>query len=91
MPRKTKNQPADCWTVYMIQSESGKLYTGITTDLARRFGEHARGPLGARFFRTSAQSRVVYKEACATRGEAARREAAIKRLTRRQKLGLIEG
>lgn len=79
------------WTVYIIESESGKLYTGITTDLTRRFGEHARGRPGARFFRISPPSHVVYTETCATRKEAARREAAIKRLSRRHKLQLIGG
>ena len=88
MSPKKRNKTSP-WTVYIIESQSGKLYTGITTDLERRFGEHRSGRQGARFFRTSGPSKIVHTETCATRGEASRREAAIKRLTRRQKLELI--
>lgn len=81
----------DVWTVYIIQAESGKLYTGITKDLTRRFEEHRSGRKGrgARFFGTSLPEKVVYQEICANRSEASKRESAIKRLTREQKLALV--
>jgi putative endonuclease len=78
------------WTVYIVESECGTLYTGITTSLERRLGEHGgRGGRGARYFRFNAPRRLVYSEPAADRGCALRREAAIKRLDRHAKLALI--
>ncbi len=77
------------WTVYILESEAGTLYTGITRDLERRLKEHAGGKKGARFFNTSPPARLVYQESAASHSAALRREAAIKRLTRRRKLELI--
>ena len=76
------------WMVYIIESEQGLLYTGITTEPERRFREHASGK-GARWFRGRAPQRFVYLEACADRAAASRREAAIKRLPRAAKLALV--
>lgn len=78
------------WTVYIIESERGTLYTGITTEPARRFREHASGR-GARWFRGTAPRRFLYLEACPDRSAAQRREAAIKRLSRADKLALVAG
>jgi putative endonuclease len=75
------------WTVYIIESEQGLLYTGITTEPERRFREHASGK-GARWFRGRVPRRFVYLEPCADRASALRREAAIKRLPRAAKLAL---
>lgn len=77
------------WTVYIVQTESGKLYTGITLDLERRLEEHRRGPRGAKFFRTSGPKRVVFEERHPERPQALRREHEIKAMTRSQKLALI--
>lgn len=77
------------WTVYIVESAAGALYTGITTSLERRLGEHGGGGRGARFFRFGAPKRVVYTESVADRSLALRREAAIKRLDRAAKLALI--
>lgn len=86
------------WTVYILRTASGRLYTGITTDLARRFAEHrvARGPRGgkprgARSLRGDAPRSIAYAEPQPDRGRATRREAAIKRLSRAAKLALIDG
>ncbi len=78
------------WEVYMVLSASGKLYTGISTDVERRFAEHAGGKKGARFFRISEPLEIVYREQCENRSVASQREYQIKQLTRQQKLGLIE-
>lgn len=80
---------AAAWCVYMLRCVDGSLYTGITTDLARRVAEHngAGGP-GARYTRGRRPVQLVYAEAAANRAEAARREAAIKRLDRAGKLAL---
>ncbi len=85
-----------CWWVYMIRSQSGKLYTGISTDPERRFQEHAGaaenggGRRGARFFRGDPPEEIVYREIAADRSSASKREAAIKKLNREQKLNLID-
>ncbi len=79
------------WWVYMVQTQGGRLYTGITTDPERRFKEHcAGGKLGARFFRSDPAWAMVYREPQKNRSTASQREAAIKKLTRSQKLALIE-
>lgn len=77
------------WTLYIIVARNGHLYTGITTDLARRLQQHQTKQGGARFFHTSAAEKVVYQESHPDRSSASRREAAIKKLTRQQKLALI--
>lgn len=77
------------WEVYIIRTASGKLYTGITTDLDRRLSEHASGRGGAKFFRTASPQAVVYRESQPNRSAASRREHEIKRLSRADKLALI--
>ena len=73
----------------MLRCADGSLYTGITTDVDRRVAEHnGDGVLGARYTRSRRPVEPVYVEAAASRAEAARREAAIKRLDRARKLAL---
>ena len=76
----------DKWTVYMIEASDGSYYTGITTDLDRRFGEHLEGRSGARYFRGRKPVGVVYSEAGHCRSSALKREAAIKKLAKADKL-----
>lgn len=78
------------WYVYIIRADDGSLYTGVTTDVARRFEEHASGKRGARYFLGRRPERVVYVEAAIDRAGACRREAAIKKLSRPRKLALID-
>lgn len=79
------------WWLYMITTVSGKLYTGITTDVDRRFSEHVGDKVkGAKFFRGDAAKAVVYREACDNRSQASKREAAIKKMRRIDKLRLIQ-
>ena len=80
------------WLVYMIETRSGKLYTGITTDLDRRFRQHL-GEIkgGARFFHSDPVAKVVFREHSDSRSAATRREMNIKKLTRSQKLLLVAG
>lgn len=78
------------WYVYMIEASGGSLYTGITTNVERRFAEHSSGK-GAKFFNISRKPlEVVYTEKAADRSSAQTREAEIKRLTRSEKLLLIK-
>lgn len=78
------------WEVYIIQSTNGKFYTGITTDLDRRFNDHQKSPRGARFFRISAPEKIVFRESHPNRSEASKRECEIKKMDREKKRLLIE-
>ncbi len=73
------------WSVYIIESDDNSYYTGITTDVERRFAEHCEGPLGAKFFNGRTPLKIVYQEDGHTRSTASKREAEIKKLTRLQK------
>lgn len=77
------------WEVYIIQAKSGKLYTGITTDLDRRFADHQSGRKGARFFRFSDAEKIVYRESHPNRSKATQREIEIKKMSREEKLKLF--
>jgi putative endonuclease len=77
------------WYVYIIRASDESLYTGITTDVQRRFDEHCGTEKGARYFRGRQPLEIVYRENHPDRSSALRREADIKRLPRNQKLKLI--
>ncbi len=77
------------WFVYIIEASDGSLYTGVTTDVERRFVEHCGQGKGARYFRGRKPLKVVYTEDHPDRSSALRREAVIKKLTRVLKLELI--
>ena len=77
------------WFVYIIEAENGHLYTGITTDLERRFSEHKSKQGGARFFHTSSAKKMVFHEQHSDRSSASKREAMIKKLSRKAKIELI--
>ena len=83
------SKPSDEWVVYIIKTKSGKLYTGITKDLERRFGEHHKDRKGARFFHFSGPEAIVFRESHSSRSQATKREIAIKKMTRAEKLALI--
>jgi putative endonuclease len=76
------------WQVYMILCSDDSLYTGITTDVARRLEQHA-ALRGARYFRARRPRAIVYLESGHSRSSASRREALIKRLKRPAKEDLI--
>jgi putative endonuclease len=77
------------WYVYIVRASDESLYTGITTDLNRRLAEHQSGKAGAKYFRGRSACEMVYVEPNHTRSSASKREAAIKKLARQQKLELI--
>lgn len=76
------------WFVYLVRAANGALYCGISDDPQRRFAQHQAGK-GARFFHTSPAQTLAYVEACAGKGDALRRERAIKALSKRAKEALI--
>ena len=79
------------WFVYIILTEKDRLYTGITTDVERRFQEHLSNKAkGAKFFRSDKPLKILYAEPCKNRSEASIKEAAIKKLSRLQKETFIQ-
>jgi len=81
---------AEIWFVYVLQCADGTLYTGITKDLARRCQQHNAGT-ASRYTRSRRSVKLVYQEPQRGQSLALKREAAIKKLTRREKLALIRG
>lgn len=75
-------------TVYIVKCNDGTLYTGWTTDLTRRLATHNAGQ-GAKYTRSRLPVTLVYAETLPDRGDAQRREIAIKKLPRSKKLALI--
>lgn len=73
--------------VYLLRCRDGSLYTGITTDLQRRLEKHRAGTASA-YTRSRRPLRLAYSEPQPDRGAALRREAAIRRLSRAEKLAL---
>ena len=74
--------------VYILECTNKALYTGITTNLKRRFAEHKKGK-GGRFTRANPPIRLRYSEKYPTRSAALKREAEIKKLPRTKKLDLL--
>lgn len=77
------------WFVYMLRCDDGSLYTGYTDDVQRRLAVHRSGK-GAKYTRSRLPVELVYQEEVPDRSAALRREAAIKKLKRQEKLRLIE-
>lgn len=73
--------------VYLLRCRDGSLYTGITNDLDRRLALHRTGKASA-YTRSRRPLSLAYRETVGDRGAALRREAAIRRLSRAQKLAL---
>lgn len=78
------------WHIYIILCSDNSLYTGITTDVERRFRQHSNGK-GAKYFRGRQPVLVVYQEYCLNRSSASKQELKIKALTRAGKEALISG
>ncbi len=77
------------WHVYILRCADQTLYSGITTDLARRLREHNQSPAGARYTRSRRPVTLVYSESLPNRAAALHREHAIKQLDRVAKLQLL--
>ncbi|MCX6787886.1 MAG: GIY-YIG nuclease family protein [Candidatus Kaiserbacteria bacterium] len=74
--------------VYLLECEDSSVYTGITTDVERRFAEHQNG-IGSHFTRAKKAKRILYTEKHPDRSSALKREAEIKKWPREKKLALI--
>nr|WP_298723250.1 GIY-YIG nuclease family protein [uncultured Steroidobacter sp.] len=73
------------WWVYLLVCRDGRTYTGIALDVAARFAAHSQGK-GAKFTRSNPPVRVLGTQAFATKSEALKAEAALKKLDRPAKL-----
>lgn len=77
------------WFVYIVETVDKHYYTGITTDIEKRFKQHANGK-GAKYFNCKIPAKVVYYEEGHTRSSASKREAVIKKLSHTEKNELIK-
>ena len=76
------------WYLYILRCGDGTLYTGVTDDVARRLEAHRAGK-GAKYTRGRGPLELVYREELPDKSCALRREIAIKKLSRKEKLALI--
>ncbi len=76
----------------MLETQKGTIYTGITTDVSRRFKEHQEGisKHGAKYTNANKPVKILYTKSYDTKSDAMKEEYRIKQLTRTKKLELIE-
>jgi len=77
------------WHLYILRCGDGTLYTGITTDVEKRFETHQSGK-GAKYTRGRGPLELVSREECGSQSDALKREVEVKRLSREQKQTLID-
>ena len=76
------------WHLYILECKDGSLYTGITTDVEKRFQQHSSGK-GAKYTRGRGPLKLVYREKCGSHSDALKRELWVKSLPRVKKMELI--
>ena len=76
--------------VYILECSDKTLYTGWTHDIEKRIKEHNNGKNGARYTRSRRPVKLVYVESCSTLSGALKREVQVKKLSKAQKIRLIE-
>ncbi len=83
----TPNKPTD-WFLYMVRCHNGHLYTGISTDVARRFAAHQAGK-GAKYLRGKGPLELVYQKKIGTRSQALKAEIMVKNMPRPAKEAVV--
>lgn len=78
------------WVCYLLRCADDTLYCGITNDMEKRLAAHNAGE-GAKYTRGRIPVSVVYRESCADKSAALKREIQIKRLSRSAKQALLQG
>jgi len=76
------------WVCYLLRCADDTLYCGITNDMDKRLDAHNAGT-AAKYTRSRIPVELAYMEACADRSDASKREMAIKKMKREDKLELI--
>jgi putative endonuclease len=79
-----------CWFLYLIRTADNRLYTGITTDVPRRFRQHQAGK-GAKALRGKGDLQLAFSHEVGEHSLALRLEYRIKQLTKREKERLVAG
>jgi len=80
------------WSLYLVRTAAGSLYTGISTDVERRFSEHQAGaPKGARALRGKGPLELVFRAPVGDRSRASRLEWQVKQWPRSRKEALVRG
>jgi len=77
------------WYIYLIRCKGNMLYTGISTDISRRFSEHQAGK-GAKFLRGKSPLTLVFQQEIASHSLALQYEAKIKKLSKKNKECIIQ-
>jgi putative endonuclease len=83
------NNNEKTWHIYILQCSDGSLYCGITTSLERRLHEHNNTKKGAKYTRSRRPTKIVWTCQAKNRSEASKEEARIKRLSRNEKINMI--
>ena len=73
------------YSIYLVRCRDGSSYTGITTDVSRRFSEHEDGMKGAKYLRGKGPLKLVYQQEIGDRSLAQKIESRIKRLSNTEK------
>ena len=76
------------WYLYMVRCRGGNLYTGIATDVERRFADH-QASKGAKYLRGKGRLKLVFKKRIGTHGLALKLERRVKRLPKLKKERLV--
>ncbi len=76
------------WFVYLIRTAAGHLYTGISTDVERRFREHIAGK-GAKYLRGKGPLKLVFQKHVGGHADALKLEAAIKKMPKDEKEAML--
>ncbi len=78
------------WFIYLVRTAAGHLYTGISTDVERRFKEHTAGK-GAKYLRGKGPLSLVFKQAVGERAAALKLESTIKKMSKYEKEAMLRG
>ena len=77
------------WMMYVVECSDGTLYTGITTNIRRRILEHNFGMRGAKYTRSRRPVKLKFSMECEDHSDAARKESRFKKLTKAEKIRII--
>jgi len=83
-----QDKPTD-WFLYMVRCKNGHIYTGISTDVERRFAEHQAGK-GAKYLRGKNPLKLVYQKKIGSRSEALKAEISMKNMSKADKEKIID-
>jgi putative endonuclease len=84
-----KNNKPSVWSLYIVRCRDGTLYTGISTDVKRRFQQH-QDSHGAKYLKNRSPLELVFKYRVGKQSHALKIESQIKRLTKERKLKVIQ-